>query len=116
MSRATEPNKLTMNAPATATTATAIVTAWLLALANWGLDAIPETVPDAVTTSTTALVGFAIIGVAWRIGRYAQRWTYPQVADPEIQRLGAPPLPPLDGAHPVVPQIGDVPDLPPDDG
>ncbi|WCO67862.1 hypothetical protein PO878_03880 [Iamia majanohamensis] len=118
MEALTRPNALTTNAPATATTLTAVLTPFLLALAGWGLSLVPDSVPEPVTVSGGALVVFLVGVIAWRIGRYAQRWTYPQVLDPELVDLGADPLPPIDGqtdkrqAQMVRPRTGDVPDFP----
>lgn len=74
-----QPNLFTLNAPATATTLTGVLTPFLLALAALALTAVPDSVPDAVIGTGGALVTFLVVGLAWWIGRFAQRWTYPLV-------------------------------------
>lgn len=114
--RREQPNVLTTNPAATATTIAAAVVLFLSDLIDWATSALPDDVPGAVEVSGRGVVMIAVLAVAAAIGRYAQRWTYPAVLDPEIVALGADPLPPIDGqdqvrrAQMIRPQLGDVPD------
>ena len=106
---------VTMNPVVTATAVTAAVSALLLALAQWGIDAIPTSVPITVVSSLVGVVIVVLALVAGAIGRYAQRWTFPQVVHQQMVDLGAEALPLIPGAtKPVIPQLGDVADIPPE--
>lgn len=117
MSRRESANVLTLNPAATATTVTAAVTAFLLACWDWAASAVPDSVPQGVKLTAAGLIVLGIGAVAHRIGRFAQRWTYPAVEDPAIVALGEPALPPPSGqtdrraGQMIRPTTGDLPDI-----
>lgn len=98
-------NTLTLNAPATAAAAaasvSAVITGWLQSMFNWGLEELPFVLPEEVMNNTKPVVVILAGILGWRIGRIAQKWTYPQVWEPEVRALSSVmPLPPIPGADP----------------
>lgn len=65
------------NPPATAAGLAAALTSLLTALAAWGVDLLPASIPDQVVAAVYGLVVVFAGLIGALVGKTAQRWTWP---------------------------------------